>query len=79
MNTIDSNPTEKISVQDYQMFLREIFYDESGYTLVENEHDTEDFFQKLNSYKKVLKLIENYFRQNSNLGMNNLKLILFSF
>lgn len=80
MNTINSNPTEKMSVQDYQMFLREIFYDESSYVLVEKERDTEDFFQKLNSYKKVLKLIENYFHQNPNLGRYHLmKINLFSF
>ncbi len=71
----DRPQSEKISVQDYQMFLRELFYDESGYVLVETENDTEDFFQKMNSYKKILKLIESYFNQNPAFGSKKINLI----
>lgn len=54
---------ETMAVQDFQMFLRDVFYDESSIVLVEKETDTEDFFQKMNSYKKILKTITKFYSE----------------
>lgn len=56
-------PTDKISVQDLQMVLREFFYDDSGYVLVDNPAASEDFFYSVNSYKTMLKCIERYYKE----------------
>lgn len=59
--TLKANDT--ISVQDLQMVLRGVFYEDSGYVLVDKPTAAEDFFATVNSYKTFLKSIEKYYKE----------------
>ena len=61
---------DKISVQDLHMVLRGLFYDDSGYVLVEKPDAIEDFFAAVNSYKTFLKCIEKYYKEFKKRSIN---------
>ena len=56
-------PNDTISVQDLQMVLRGVFYEDSGYVLVDKPTAIEDFFSAVNSYKTFLKAIEKFYKE----------------
>lgn len=56
-----ANPdTKKLVAADYFIFLQECFYLDK-ILLMQNESDELDFFQTVNSYKRLLKIVEAYF------------------
>jgi Ca2+-binding EF-hand superfamily protein len=53
------SPDGKLSIMDFMSFLRDVFHLDD-LKMFESKTDKEDFFTKINSYKRFLKLAEEY-------------------